>query len=319
MVPSIASATFLFLLAPTMALVSPPMMTPRHGHVTQATAAGLEVISTPRSAAAKEEDEDVLVFGNQRFRSRLLLGTGKYRSIEEMAESVRASEAEIVTVAVRRIEGSTEAMLAESIDWTKVTLLPNTAGCTTAEDAVRVARLGRALSRTLGQEDNNLVKLEVITDATYLLPDPIGTLAAAKQLVDEGFSVLPYCSPDPLLCRHLEDVGCAAVMPLGSPIGSGQGVDAASSIKIICDTISVPVVVDAGLRTPSEAARCLEMGADAVLANSAIARADNAPAMAKAFGLAVQAGRLAYKARPMPISQKAIASSPLTGLPTQSS
>ena len=265
-----------------------------------------------------DDDDDFLEIGGYRFKSRLMLGTGKYRSVEEMAESVRCSGAEIVTVAVRRLESSAKSLLTSSIDWDQVRVLPNTAGCTTAEEAVRVARLGRELARTLGQDDNMMVKLEVISDSVYLLPDPIGTLVAAKQLVDEGFCVLPYCSPDPVLCRHLEDVGCATVMPLGSPIGSGQGIDAQACIRVICDQANVPVVVDAGLRTPSEAARALELGADAVLANSAIARAQNAPQMAQAFKLAVQAGRLAYRSQPMPQSDRAVASSPLTGLPQSS-
>mmetsp|Transcript_1922 Transcript_1922/g.2914 ORF Transcript_1922/g.2914 Transcript_1922/m.2914 type:complete len:311 (-) Transcript_1922:4869-5801(-) len=266
-----------------------------------------------------ETQDDMLEIGGKRFSSRLFLGTGKYRSVEEMAASVVASESEIVTVAVRRIESSVTGMLSDSIDWNKVWLLPNTAGCTTAQDAVRVARLGRELARTLGQEDNNMVKLEVIADSLHLLPDPIGTIAAAEQLVKEGFDVLPYCSPDAMLCKHLEDIGCATVMPLGSPIGSGQGIDATAAIKIICEQATVPVVVDAGLRTPSEAARCLEMGADAVLVNSAVAYAQDPAAMASAFKLAVQAGRLAYQARPMPMSDRAIASSPLAGLPKSSS
>lgn len=259
--------------------------------------------------------EDALLIGGKSFSSRLMLGTGKYRSQAEMVASVKASEAEIVTVAVRVLDDASQEMLGAQIDWTKVWMLPNTAGCTTAEQAVQIARIGRELARSVGQEDNNFVKLEVIPDPKYLLPDPLGTLAAARQLVKEGFTVLPYCSPDPLLCRHLEDVGCATVMPLGSPIGSGQGIDAAACIKVICEQASVPVVVDAGLRTPSEAARCLEMGASAVLANSAIARANDAPAMAEAFKLAVRAGRLAYTSQPMPKSDVAVASSPLKGLP----
>jgi len=257
---------------------------------------------------------DPLVIAGKSFNSRLFLGTGKYRTSAEMAASVEASGAEVVTVAVRRVESAVTEMLAASIDWDKVWLLPNTAGCTTAEDAVRVARLGRETAKALGQGDNNFVKLEVITDSTYLLPDPLGTVAAARQLVKEGFAVLPYCSPDPILCRHLEDVGCATVMPLGSPIGSGQGIDASSCIRVICEQASVPVVVDAGLRTPSDAALAMELGADAVLANSAVARASDAPAMARAFKLATEAGRLARLARPMDVSESAVASSPLLEL-----
>jgi len=264
------------------------------------------------------EEDDLLEIAGRTFRSRLFLGTGKYRSVDEMAASVAASGAEIVTVAVRRLNTAKAAetlTLNDAIDWSRVWLLPNTAGCTTAEDAVRVARLGRELARTLGQHDNNFVKLEVITDADYLLPDPVGTLAAARQLVSEGFAVLPYCTPDPVLCRHLEDVGCATVMPLGSPIGSGRGIDAAAAIEIIAKQASVPVVVDAGLRTPADAARAMELGADAVLVNSAVARSEDPVRMASAFRLAVEGARIGRLARPMPVSDRAVASSPLVGLP----
>jgi len=276
-----------------------------------ASATSLSATATRRSPLTVAPQSDQLVIAGKTFNSRLFLGTGKYRSAQDMADSVEASGAEVVTVAVRRVEGAVTSMLETSIDWNKVWLLPNTAGCTTAEDAVRVARLGKEVARNLGQEDNNFVKLEVITDSTYLLPDPVGTLAAARQLVSEGFAVLPYCSPDPVLCRHLEDIGCATVMPLGSPIGSGQGIDAQSCIRVIVEQANIPVVVDAGLRCPSDAALAMELGADAVLANSAVARADDAPAMARAFKLATEAGRLAYTARPMAISQTAVASSPL--------
>ena len=276
-----------------------------------ASATSLSATATRRSPLTVAPQSDQLVIAGKTFNSRLFLGTGKYRSAQDMADSVEASGAEVVTVAVRRVEGAVTSMLETSIDWNKVWLLPNTAGCTTAEDAVRVARLGREVARNLGQEDNNFVKLEVITDSTYLLPDPVGTLAAARQLVSEGFAVLPYCSPDPVLCRHLEDIGCATVMPLGSPIGSGLGIDAQSCIRVIVEQANIPVMVDAGLRCPSDAALAMELGADAVLANSAVARADDAPAMARAFKLATEAGRLAYTARPMAISQTAVASSPL--------
>lgn len=262
-------------------------------------------------------DDDYLEIAGKRFSSRLMLGTGKYRSQRDMVASVEASGAQIVTVAVRRMDTGTSSMLADKIDWTNVWMLPNTAGCTTASEAIEVAHIGRALASSLGQEDNNFVKLEVIPDPKYLLPDPIGTLAAARQLVKDGFAVLPYCAPDPILCRHLEDIGCATVMPLGSPIGSGQGIDSTASIKIICENAGIPVVVDAGLRTPADAARALEHGADAVLANSAVARAADASGMALAFKLAVQAGRLGYRSRFMDVSERAIASSPMTGLPLE--
>ena len=192
-------------------------------------------------------------------------------------------------------------------------MLPNTAGCKTAEEAIRVARLGREMAKLLGQEDNNFVKLEVIPDAKYLLPDPIGTLEAAEQLVKEGFAVLPYINADPLLAKRLEEVGCATVMPLGSPIGSGQGINNAANIGIIIEEANIPVVVDAGIGAPNEAALAMELGADALLINSAIALAQNPVAMARAMGLATEAGRLAYLSGRIPVKQYASASSPTTG------
>lgn len=256
-----------------------------------------------------------LVIAGKTFKSRLMTGTGKYRTIEEMQQSIVASGCEIVTVAVRRVQTKAPGHegLAEALDWTKIWMLPNTAGCQTAEDAIRVARLGREMAKLLGQEDNNFVKLEVIPDSKYLLPDPIGTLQAAEQLVKEGFAVLPYINADPLLAKRLEDVGCVTVMPLGSPIGSGQGIKNAANIEIIIDNANVPVVVDAGIGAPSEAAQAMEMGADALLINSAIALAQNPVAMARAMGLAAEAGRLAYEAGRIPVKTYASASSPLTG------
>jgi thiazole synthase len=244
-----------------------------------------------------------------------MTGTGKYRNLQEMQDSITASGCEIVTVAVRRVQTQAPGHegLAEAIDWSKIWMLPNTAGCQTAEEAIRVARLGREMAKLLGQEDNNFVKLEVIPDSKYLLPDPIGTLEAAEQLVKEGFAVLPYINADPLLAKRLEDVGCVTVMPLGSPIGSGQGIRNAANIAIIIDNATVPVVVDAGIGTPSEAALAMEMGADALLINSAIALAQNSMAMARAMGMATEAGRLAYLAGRIPVKSYAQASSPLTG------
>jgi thiazole synthase len=261
------------------------------------------------------ESEDKLVIAGRTFNSRLMTGTGKYPSIEAMQQSAIASGCEIVTVAVRRVQTSAPGHegLAEALDWNKIWMLPNTAGCQTAEEAIRVARLGREMAKLLGQEDNNFVKLEVIPDAKYLLPDPIGTLQAAEQLVKEGFAVLPYINADPLLAKRLEEVGCATVMPLGSPIGSGQGIKNTANIAIIIEEAKIPVVVDAGIGTPSEAAQAMEMGADALLINSAIALAKNPPAMARAMGLAAEAGRLAYLAGRIPVKQYASASSPLTG------
>ncbi|NEP53645.1 MAG: thiazole synthase [Moorea sp. SIO3C2] len=244
-----------------------------------------------------------------------MTGTGKYDSQQVMAKSIAASGSEIVTVAVRRVQTKAPGHegLAESLDWRKLWMLPNTAGCKTAEEAVRVARLGREMAKLLGQEDNNFVKLEVIPDPKYLLPDPIGTLQAAEQLVKEGFAVLPYINADPLLAKRLEEVGCATVMPLGSPIGSGQGIKNAANIEIIIEEAGVPVVIDAGIGSPSEATYGMELGADALLINSAIALAGNPIMMAKAMGMATEAGRLAYLAGRIPIKNYASASSPLTG------
>ncbi|MGL5833762.1 MAG: glycine oxidase ThiO [Waterburya sp.] len=261
------------------------------------------------------EDDQPLTIAGRTFSSRLMTGTGKYPSMQAMQESVAASGCEIITVAVRRVQTKAPGHegLAEAIDWSKIWMLPNTAGCKTAEEAVRVARLGREMAKLLGQEDNNFIKLEVIPDAKYLLPDPIGTLEAAEQLVKEGFAVLPYINADPLLAKRLEEVGCATVMPLGSPIGSGQGINNAANIAIIIEEAKVPVVVDAGIGTPSEAALAMEMGADALLVNSAIALAQNPVAMGRAMGLAAIAGRLAYLAGRIPVKQYATPSSPITG------
>ncbi|MBE9199544.1 MULTISPECIES: glycine oxidase ThiO [unclassified Nodularia (in: cyanobacteria)] len=256
-----------------------------------------------------------LVIAGKTFQSRLMTGTGKYRSIKEMQQSIVASGCQIVTVAVRRVQTKAAGHegLAEALDWTKIWMLPNTAGCETAEEAIRVARLGREMAKLLGQEDNNFVKLEVIPDPKYLLPDPIGTLQAAEQLVKEGFAVLPYINADPMLAKRLEDVGCATVMPLASPIGSGQGLKTTANIQIIIENASIPVVVDAGIGSPSEAAQAMELGADALLINSAIALSQNPPVMAQAMNLAAVAGRLAYLAGRMPLKTYASASSPLTG------
>ena len=256
-----------------------------------------------------------LTIAGRTFSSRLMTGTGKYATMATMQDSITASGCEIVTVAVRRVQTKAPGHegLAEALDWNKIWMLPNTAGCKTAEEAVRVARLGREMAKLLGQEDNNFVKLEVIPDTKYLLPDPIGTLEAAEQLVKEGFAVLPYINADPLLAKRLEEAGSATVMPLGSPIGSGQGIKNEANIRIIIEQAQIPVVVDAGIGSPSEAAYAMEMGADALLINTAIAKAENPVAMAKAMGLATEAGRLAYSAGRIPVKAYASASSPLTG------
>ncbi|MDY6901738.1 MAG: glycine oxidase ThiO [Cyanobacteriota bacterium] len=259
--------------------------------------------------------DNKLIIAGKEFTSRLMTGTGKYRNIAEMQQSVEKSACQIVTVAVRRVQTNAPGHegLAEALDWNKIWMLPNTAGCKTAEEAIRVARLGREMAKILGQEDNNFVKLEVIPDAKYLLPDPIGTLQAAEQLVKEGFAVLPYINADPMLAKRLEEAGCATVMPLAAPIGSGQGLQTTANIKIIIENANIPVVVDAGIGAPSEAAQAMEMGADALLINSAIALAKNPPAMARAMSMAAVAGRLAYLAGRMPMKDYASASSPLTG------
>ncbi|MEM8502039.1 MAG: glycine oxidase ThiO [Cyanobacteria bacterium P01_D01_bin.1] len=258
---------------------------------------------------------DTLTIAGKTFQSRLMTGTGKFSSLDTMRRSFEASGSEIVTVAVRRVQTNAPGHegLAEAIDWQKIWMLPNTAGCKDADEAIRVARLGREMAKLLGQEDNNFVKLEVIPDAKYLLPDPIDTLKAAEQLVKEGFAVLPYISADPLLAKRLEEVGCATVMPLGSPIGSGQGIKNAANIQIIIENATVPVVVDAGIGTPSEAAYSMELGADALLINSAIALAKDPVSMGKAMGMATVAGRLAYQAGRIPVKTYASPSSPTTG------
>ena len=258
---------------------------------------------------------DALVIGGRRFTSRLMTGTGKYPSLALMQTSLEASGCAIVTVAVRRVQSQAQghAGLMEAIDWQRIWMLPNTAGCATAEEAIRVARLGRELAKLAGQEDNTFVKLEVIPDPRHLLPDPFGTLAAAEQLVREGFTVLPYINADPLLAKRLEEAGCATVMPLGSPIGSAQGIRNAANIGLIIENATVPVVVDAGIGVPSEAAQAMEMGADALLINSAIALAGDPPAMARAMDLATRAGRLAHLAGRLPMRAEAAASSPLQG------
>jgi thiazole synthase len=271
----------------------------------------MNAIATAPSTMAS----DTLTIGGKTFTSRLMTGTGKYRNFAEMQASIAASACEIITVAVRRVQTQAPGHegLAAAIDWQKVWMLPNTAGCTTAEEAIRVARLGREMAKLLGQEDNNFVKLEVIPDSKYLLPDPIGTLEAATQLVKEGFAVLPYINADPLLAKRLEEVGCATVMPLGSPIGSGQGIRNLANIQIIIENATIPVVVDAGIGAPSEAAQAMELGADALLINTAIAQAAQPHLMADAMRQAAIAGRLAYQAGRIPVKAYASASSPLTG------
>jgi thiazole synthase len=254
---------------------------------------------------------DPLVIAGRELRSRLLLGTGKYPSLSAMRDAVVASGTELVTVAVRRVDLDE---VGEAItEWLPegVGLLPNTAGCQTAEEAVRIARLARAG----GLPD--WIKLEVIPDPRYLLPDGAATLRAATQLVDEGFTVLPYVQPDPVLQKQLEEAGCATVMPLAAPIGSGRGLKLRHAIEIMIEQAEVPLIVDAGLGAPSHAAECMELGAAGVLVNTAIGLAVDPAAMARAFALGVQAGRAAFAAGIIDESEVARPSSPITGLVTR--
>ncbi|MDP2689010.1 MAG: thiazole synthase [Deltaproteobacteria bacterium] len=252
---------------------------------------------------------DTLRIGKYEFRSRLMVGTGKYPDNETMRLALEASGAEVVTVAVRRVnlDRSSESML-DHIDPKRYTLLPNTAGCYTAEDAVRTALLAREALET------DFVKLEVLGDEKTLFPDNEALLVAAVKLVREGFTVLPYTNDDPIMARKLEDAGCAAVMPLAAPIGSGLGIRNPYNIRIILETIKVPVIVDAGVGTASDAAVAMELGCHGILMNTGIAGAKDPVRMARAMNLAVEAGRLAYLSGRIPKKLYATASSPVTGL-----
>jgi thiazole synthase len=258
---------------------------------------------------------DKLKIANKTFNSRLMLGTGKYKTVNETINSIKKSQCEIVTVAVRRLPiniNNDHSSFLKSLNWNNLWLLPNTAGSQTAEEAIRMAFLGRELASQLGQDDNFFVKLEVISDPKYLLPDPIGTLKAAEFLIKKGFTVLPYINADPMLALHLEDLGCATVMPLGSPIGSGQGLNNLINLQIIIENAKVPVIIDAGIGNPSEATKAMELGADGILLNTAVAQSPNPEQMAYAMNLAVKAGRLAYLAGTMEKKRYADPSSPLT-------
>ena len=260
---------------------------------------------------------DQLQIANKSFSSRLMLGTGKYRSITEAKKSIEASGCEILTVAVRRAQtGSVDgiAQLLNDFDWAKLWLLPNTAGCQTAEEAIRLAFIGREIAKNLQYNDNRFIKLEVIPDPKYLLPDSLGTLTAAEYLVRKNFDVLPYINADLILAKQLEEVGCATVMPLGSPIGSGQGLKNIYNIKILIENAQVPVIVDAGIGSPSQAAEAMEIGASGILANTAIAKANISDAMAYGMKLGVMAGRLSYLAGRIETAKFASPSSPLIGI-----
>jgi len=253
---------------------------------------------------------DTLVISGKTFQSRLIIGTGKYPSNAVMAKAHEASGADMVTVAVRRVNISdrSKESLLDYIDTSKMFVLPNTAGCYTADEAIRTARLGREAGLS------NWVKLEVIGDEKTLFPDNEQLIQATRVLVNEGFVVLPYTTDDPVVCRKLEDAGAAAVMPLGAPIGSGLGVQNPNNIRIIREFSHVPVIVDAGVGTASDAAFAMELGADAVLMNTAIAGAQDPVGMAEAMKLAVRAGRLAYRSGRIPRKLYATASSPVEGL-----
>src|SRR5467141_982203 len=253
---------------------------------------------------------DRLVIAGVELRSRLFLGTGKYSTDESMLAALEASGCELVTVALRRLDldHPNKKTILDVIDWKRYRILPNTAGCRTAEEAIRIARL----ARTMGLSD--WVKLEVIPDPRYLFPDPEETLKAARSLVTEGFQVLPYINADPVLAKKLEEIGTVTVMPLGSPIGSGQGLQTLQQIRIIIEEARVPVVVDAGIGAPSDAALAMEIGADAVLVNTAIAMAGDPVMMAEAIRDGVQAGRKAFTAGRIPRRANASASSPTEGI-----
>jgi len=259
---------------------------------------------------SNSKSPDKLIVAGKEFNSRLIIGTGKYKDYAENAAALKASGADMVTVAVRRVNVSNpnEPMLVDFIDPKEVTYLPNTAGCFTGEDAVRTLRLAKEAGGW------NLVKLEVLSDPKHLYPDMEETLRAAELLIKDGFDVMVYCSDDPVFARKLEDLGCAAIMPLGAPIGSGLGIQNPVNIRLIVEQTKVPVIVDAGVGTASDATIAMELGCDGVLMNTAIAEAKDPIQMARAMKHAVIAGREAYLAGRMPRKKYADPSSPLAGL-----
>nr|YP_010713776.1 thiamin biosynthesis protein G [Galdieria phlegrea]WDA99858.1 thiamin biosynthesis protein G [Galdieria phlegrea] len=260
---------------------------------------------------------DYLIINNHYFNSRLLLGTGKYKNVEEAIDSIIASECNIITIAIRRAQNNLISglnILLKRLNWKNLWLLPNTAGCKTSDEAIRIAKLGREIAKTIGQENNNFIKLEVIPDSKYLFPDPVGTLKAAEVLINNGFTVLPYINADPVLAKHLEEIGCATIMPLASPIGSAKGLQNLSNIKIIIENAKVPVIIDAGIGCPSEAAKAMELGASAILTNTAIAKCKNPAQMALAMNLAIKSGRIAYLSGLIKATDYATKSSPDEGI-----
>lgn len=251
--------------------------------------------------------KDTLTIADKTFNSRLFTGTGKFNSSQKMKEAILASESELVTVALKRVEVNNESDdILTHLNADHINLLPNTSGVRTAKEAVFAAELAREALGT------NWIKLEIHPDPKYLLPDPIETLVAAEELVKKGFVVMPYIHADPVLCKRLEEVGVQCVMPLGAPIGSNKGITTKEFLEIIIEQSNVPVIVDAGLGAPSHAAQAMEMGVDAVLVNTAIAVSQNPVEMGIAFKMAVEAGRMAYNAKLAPIKRHAEASSPLT-------
>ncbi len=248
-----------------------------------------------------------LTVGNQTFNSRLFTGTGKFSNNQLMKSALEASESELVTVALKRVEvNNKEDLLLDQLNHPRINLLPNTSGVRSAKEAVFAAQLAREALET------NFIKLEIHPDPKYLMPDPVETLKATEELAKLGFVVMPYIHADPVLCKRLEEVGTSAVMPLGSPIGSNKGLKTIDFLEIIIEQAKVPVVVDAGIGAPSDAAKAMEIGADAVLVNTAIAVSENPVEMAIAFKMAVEAGRMAYEAKLASPTVHAVASSPLT-------
>ena len=272
------------------------------------------------TAVSQARSDEQIVIGSHKLNSRLIVGTGKYATFEQMQECLKISGADVVTVAVRRerLVDADGRNILDFIDLDKYTILPNTAGCFTTEDAVRVARLGREILRGLENPGSNWVKLEVLGDTKTLLPDPVATVEACRQLVDDGFQVLCYTSDDPITARRLKDAGATSVMPAGSPIGSGQGVLNPNNIRICMEYLKendadYPVIVDAGVGTASDVAFAMELGCDGVLLNTAIASATNPQLMADAMRRACMAGRLAFQAGRIPRKLYATASSPTDG------